>query len=249
MRARKGRFSSVVNHDVFSWGKPFLFGDAMSLRRFVVCFLLVLAAPSAALAEDGVMIGDSLGVGVNWAAKLPSQAKNSVAIYNGWVLEQLRQAPRGATVFMSLGTNDAIGNALNVKKPVETIVATAESQGLKLVWMGPPCVLPAWEAHAKQLDEILAAQLAGTPVQYVSMQDPGLCDRSLRAPDGVHFNMAGYTRMWQKAASAAGFPVVVAAASEHKPVAPASKKTPGKKRHKKKKPVAQPATHTTPAPN
>jgi hypothetical protein len=221
----------------------------MCLRRFVVCFLLVLAAPSAALAENAVIVGDSIGVGVDWAAKLPSQAKNSVAIYNGWVLEQLRQAPRGATVFMSLGTNDAVGGALNVKKPVETIVATAESQGVKLVWMGPPCVLPAWEAHAKQLDEILATQLAGTSVQYVSMQDPGLCDRSLRAPDGVHFNMAGYTRMWQKAASAAGFPVVVVAASEHKAVVPGGKKPRGNKGRKRKGRVAKPAPPAAPAPN
>src|SRR5580698_9486257 len=142
----------------------------MSIRRFVVA-LLLCAAPSLSFAEEGRVIGDSLGVGVDWAAKLPSTAKNSVAIYSGAILDQLRQAKRGETVFMSLGTNDAVGGALDVGKRVQAIVAMADSLGVKLVWMGPPCVLKPWEAYSKKLDEILQGELAGTSVVYVSMQD------------------------------------------------------------------------------
>jgi hypothetical protein len=222
----------------------------MSLRRFLVGFLLVCAAPGAAQADDVRIIGDSIGEGVHLATNLPSPANRfNVAIYTPFIFQQLREMPRGATVFMSLGTNDAVAGALDVEKRVGQIVAAAEAQGVKLYWLGPPCVLKPWETYSKKLDEILAAQLAGASATYVSLQDAGFCDRSLHAPDGVHFTMAGYARMWQKAASAAGIPVVVAAASDHKTVVLAGKKAPGKKRHKKKIHVAAPATPSAPAPN
>ncbi len=223
----------------------------MSSRRFVVCFLLALAAPSTASAADVRIIGDSIGEGVHLATNLPSPANRfNVAIYTPFIFQQLSQMPRGATVFMSLGTNDAVGGAaaLNVQKRVEQIVAAAEAQGVKLYWLGPPCVLKPWETAAKKLDEILAAQLAGGSVTYVSLQDSSFCERSLHAPDGVHFTMAGYARMWQIAASAAGIPLVIAAASEHRTVAHVGKKAPGKKKYKKKMHVATPATPSTPAP-
>jgi hypothetical protein len=117
---------------------------------------------------------------------------------------------------MSLGTNDAVGGALNVKSKVETIVKTADELGVKLVWIGPPCVKPSWDTQSQKLDEILREQLAGTSVTYVSMRSDGLCDRSVRAPDGVHFSMEGYGRMWRKAAEAAGFETAVAQVEEPK---------------------------------
>jgi hypothetical protein len=224
----------------------------MSLRRFLVGLLLVCAAPGAALADDVRIIGDSIGEGVHLATNLPSPANRfNVAIYTPFIFKQLSEMPRGATVFMSLGTNDAVGGAaaLDVQKRVGQIVAAAEAQGVKLYWLGPPCVLKPWETYSKKLDEILAAQLAGGSVTYVSLQDASFCERSLHAPDGVHFTMAGYARMWQKAASAAGIPVVVAAASEHRTVAHIGKKAPGKKKYKKKMHLAAPARPSTPAPN
>jgi len=221
----------------------------MPIRRSVLA-LLLFAAPSLAFAQEGRVIGDSLGVGVDWAAKLPSTAKNSVAIYSGAILDQLREAKRGETVFMSLGTNDAVGGALDVKKRVEAIVAMADQVGVKLVWMGPPCVLKPWESYSKKLDEILQSELAGTSVLYVSMQDATFCDPSVHAAEGVHFSMAGYTRMWQKAAKAAGFPVVVASASAPKTVAPDNRRTPvKKKKHRRKRVAKAPAPQAATAPN
>jgi hypothetical protein len=220
----------------------------MSFRRLLVA-LILLTAPSAAAAERYEFVGDSIGVGVNWAAKAPSQARNSVAIYNGWVLEQLLHSPRGATVFMSLGTNDAVGGALNVKQPVEKIVATAAAQGLRLVWIGPPCVLKPWNDNVKRLDAILREQLHGSGVTYVSMSDTNLCDRSLRAGDGVHFNMAGYTRMWQKAAAAAGVPVVLAAESASEPVAHDVHRATLKRKHRKRQVADRTASPRRSAPN
>ena len=214
----------------------------MSLRRLFLALLLA-AAPGLAHAEAGRVIGDSIGVGIDWAAKLPSTAKNSVAIYSGAILEQLKQAQRGETVFLSLGTNDAVGGALDVQAKVKAIVAMADEIGVKLVWMGPPCVLKPWETHAKHLDEILRQELAGTSVTYVSMQDQTFCDPGLHAAEGVHFTMAGYTRMWQKAAKAVDFPMEVAVASAPKSGAAEVRKPRIRKKHKRKVAAAPTATN------
>jgi hypothetical protein len=180
------------------------------LGRALLALLFSLAFYSFSYASGGEVIGDSIGVGVGWASKLPSRAKISVSIQSGAVLEQLRQAQRGDTVFMSLGTNDAVGGALDVKARVDAIVKTAEAQGIDLVWIGPPCVFKSWDDSSKKLDAILADELQGTSVKYVSMRGDGICDHSVRAGDGVHFSMEGYSRLWQRAASAAGFSAQVA---------------------------------------
>ena len=145
-------------------------GPACRSERLLVAIALALV-PSLREAASGRVIGDSIGVGVSWAAKLPSTAKNSVAIYSGAIMEQLRQAKKGETVFLSLGTNDAVGGALDVKAKVAAIVAEADQLGVKLVWIGPPCVLKPWEQYSRKLDGILSRELAGTSATYVSMQD------------------------------------------------------------------------------
>jgi hypothetical protein len=205
------------------------------LVRALLALLFSLAFLSFSYASGGVVIGDSLGVGVGWASKLPSRAKISVSIQSGAILEQLRQAQRGDTVFMSLGTNDAVGGALNVKSRVDAIVETAEAQGIKLVWIGPPCVFKPWDDSSKKLDGILAEELTGTSVTYVSMRGDGICDHSVRAGDGVHFSMEGYSRMWRRAASAAGFSVQVAKLDEGSSGIEAPKAGHPKRRHHAKK--------------
>ena len=187
----------------------------MSIRNLIIALTLLLI-PASAEAESGRVIGDSIGVGVYWGAKgasnVVSTAKNSVSIYSGAIMEQLSQAKEGETVFLSLGTNDAVGGVVDVKAKVAAIVAEANKLGVKLVWIGPPCVLKPWEKYSKELDGLLAAQLEGKAT-YVSTQTEEFCSPNLHAGEGVHFTMAGYTRMWQKAAAAAGFSSAVAVAS------------------------------------
>ena len=210
----------------------------MSFCSLALGAALVCALPTAAMAEYAV-IGDSLGVGVNWAAKFRlSLARNSVAIHGGAILEQIRQLPPGTTAFMSLGTNDAVGGAVDVRKPVQDILAVAAQRAVKLVWLGPPCVFKSWDKYAKQLDAKLRDQLKGTSVKYVSMQDADICNPSLRGKEGVHFTMAGYTVMWRKAAAAAGFPVAVAANDNPTLLKDNQKKKPSPKRHRKRRPPA-----------
>jgi hypothetical protein len=218
----------------------------MSLRNLAVGAALLTALPSVAMAQKAEIIGDSLGVGVSWAAKFPSLAKNSIAIHGPLILEQIHQLPHGTTAFMSLGTNDAVGGAVDIKKPVQDILAAVKAQDVKLVWLGPPCVFKPWDASAIKLDANLRQELEGTGVVYVSMRGADICARSLRGAEGVHFNMAGYTVMWQKAAAAAGFPVVTAvAANQGQPVIRESKKKrPVRHRHRKNNPSAP----TAPAP-
>lgn len=160
-------------------------------------------ASAASAAADAIVIGDSLGVGVSMASGLTRLAKNSVAIRGGGVLGQLNQAAPGSVVFMSLGTNDAVGRVDGLEGDIGRIIRAAS--GVKLVWIGPPCVSKSWDTNAQKLDGIIRAQTSGTPVVYVSMRDASMCDRSVRAGDGVHFTMSGYGMMWAKARTIAGY--------------------------------------------
>lgn len=203
----------------------------MRFRGFVTALALAVV-PAAAHTEDVHVIGDSIGEGLHLATGIPSPANRfNVAIYTGKALEQLKGIPRGATVVMSLGTNDAVAGLTDQTAKVQALAAAAEAQGVKLVWVGPPCVLTKWEDHARALDANLAATLKDTAVTYVSAQDPEFCAASLHAGDGVHFTMAGYGRLWQKAATVAGIPVVVASAAAPHPGAAMSVKPHKKHRH------------------
>ncbi len=189
----------------------------MCLRRIAVLLLLAGGAPAAARAEEVRIIGDSIGEGLHLASSVPSPANRfNVAIYTPKIFEQIREMPRGANVVMSLGTNDAVAGLDEQQQRIGQIVAAAREQGIKLTWLGPPCVRTAWEVHSEKLDKVIAATLAETPVAYVSAQTPEFCASGLHAGDGVHFTMAGYRLLWQKAASAAGIPFLEAAASDHK---------------------------------
>lgn len=176
-------------------------------RRWVAT--LVATALGAALtpspaAADALVIGDSLGVGVSMVSGLKRLARNSVAIRGGGILAQIEQAPPRSTVFMSLGTNDAVGRVEGLDAEIGQIVAAARRGDVKLVWIGPPCVTKDWDSRAAKLDGILRARTAGTAVTYVGTRDASLCSPALRAKDGVHFTARGYGLIWAKAAAAAG---------------------------------------------
>ncbi len=148
--------------------------------------------------------GDSLGVGVGWAAKAPSVAKESVRITSKLSVSQIEHVPEGSTLFLSLGTNDAVGGVLKVQSSVSAILGAAAERNIRVVWLGPPCVFKTWDDSAKALDGVLAGIMAQAGVTYVSMRDAALCVRSLRAGDGVHFTMKGYRMMWDRAIAASG---------------------------------------------
>lgn len=178
--------------------------------RFVIVAALAglfFAGAAPVHAANEIVSGDSLGVGIAMASGFENRAANSVSIRAGSAVEQLRKIRPGSTVFMSLGTNDAVGSIKGLDKGIDRIVQTAKASRLKLIWIGPPCVNKAWDSRAVELDGILRARLTGSGITYVSMRDPSLCSPSVRASDGVHFNMEGYRSMWSKAAAASGYQV------------------------------------------
>jgi hypothetical protein len=178
-------------------------------------------SPAPVYAANEVVAGDSLGVGIAMASGFENRAANSVSIRAGSAVEQLRKVRPGSTVFMSLGTNDAVGSIKGLEKGIDLIVKTAETSRLKLIWIGPPCVIKPWDKNAAELDGILKQRLAGSGVKYVSMRDSSLCSPSIRGKDGVHFNMEGYRNIWSKTAAATGYQVAS--------VSPEAKRTPQKK--------------------
>jgi hypothetical protein len=177
------------------------------------------AAPAqAATPAATYVLGDSLGEGVAEVAQKNGQAKGlakiSVHIRGPKALAQIAQTPPGSTAFLVLGTNDAEGSIARLDKSIDGIVQAAATKGIRLVWLGPPCVCKPWDTRAHELDVMLRNRLASTPVRYVSMRDEQMCSGAFHEPDGVHLKMKGYVHMWQKASIAAGFAVASAGPSD-----------------------------------
>ena len=203
------------------------------ILRSLLAGLMVTAAPALASPNEVRIIGDSIGEGLHLASGAPSPANRyNVAIYTRKALDQLKSAPRGSVVVLSLGTNDAVAGLVEQKDKVAELAAAAAAQGVKLIWVGPPCVRTSWQVHSKALDANLARELQDSSVTYVSAQDEEFCAASMHAGDGVHFTMAGYSRIWQKAATVAGIPVTVASSAE--PKAGSSHAHPKTSHHKRK---------------
>jgi hypothetical protein len=174
-----------------------------TLRTLGLGLLAMLPALSPASASIYVA-GDSLGVGVHLASRAPSVATESVRIMSKAPISQIASVPEGSTLFLSLGTNDAVGGVPKVQKSVDAILSAAAARNIRVIWLGPPCVFQTWDDSARALDTVLAGIMAQEGVTYVSMRDDALCARSLRAGDGVHFTMKGYRMMWDRAIAASG---------------------------------------------
>jgi len=196
----------------------------ITLAAVTVALLAALGSPAQANGE--LILGDSLGVGVKAASGHPGTAKLSVFIRNDQALSQINNVPPGATAFLVLGTNDSAGSVKGLEKFIDNIVQAADKRGIKLVWIGPPCVRKSWDKNSKELDAILAARLEKTSVKYVSIRDETLCSGAYQGAEGVHMNMQGYAYMWHKARVAAGLPdsedspIKIASAKPRKRVKP-----------------------------
>jgi hypothetical protein len=178
----------------------------MGIRLPALVGLLCLLGPmSVAHGATGIVLGDSLGVDLAQVAHLKNFAQISVHIRGPKAVDQIRRAPTGTTAFVVLGTNDANGSIAHLEKSIDDVLNAAEKKGIKLVWIGPPCVQTSWDSRARELDRILAARLAPRGVQYVPMRDPAFCNGGFHARDGVHLKTKGTAYMWDKARRMAGF--------------------------------------------
>jgi len=209
----------------------------------ITSFCRMLAAAAAlqvvstfpAHASGAIVLGDSIGVGISMAGGIPRLAHNGVGIRSSDAVSQIRRAPKGSVAILSLGTNDAVGSIAGVEQGIDRIVSAAQETGNRVVWVGPPCVLKAWNGNVQRLDQILRSRLSGRAgVSYVSIADQALCNASLKAGDGIHFTMRGYGMLWSRARQAAGLPETAAPAETRS--APAAKPRGGKP---SKRPAAQ----------
>lgn len=176
----------------------------------VVTWCAAVAAVSVlagqAQATEGVVLGDSHGLGIGRASGLQNFSRISIHIRGPKILDQIRHAPSGSIGFLVLGTNDANGSIARLDKSIDDILQAADAKRMKLVWIGPPCVKVSWDNRARELDGVLRAKLAARGVRYVSIRDEEFCNGGLHSRDGVHLTTRGYAFMWEKARLAANFP-------------------------------------------
>lgn len=164
---------------------------------------LAAFACGPASAAPGLVLGDSIGVGMSLASGVKRLAHNSVTIGREDILGQIAEVPAGTVAFISLGTNDAVGSIKGVSARVDKVIAAVEAAGVTAVWIGPACVIQPWNTTVSELDAALSKKLSGH-MPYVSIADEGFCDAAIRGKDGVHFKMPGYRRIWTLARAAAG---------------------------------------------
>jgi hypothetical protein len=195
---------------------------------------LSIFSNSPAYSAPGIVLGDSIGVGVSMASGLRRLARNSVSIRSSNAIAQIRRAPRDVIAFLSLGTNDAVGSIAGVSGGIDRIIDAADRAGIHLVWIGPPCVLKPWNRNVEKLDAVLKQKLAGR-VTYVSIADQQICNRNLRAADGVHFTMGGYEILWARARAAAGAPIDAKVAAADPTLQEHPKKHLTRRSHQKKR--------------
>jgi hypothetical protein len=184
------------------------------------------ALSSGSAVAEGLVLGDSLGVGVAQASGLKGLARISVHIRGPRALLQINSAPTGSTAFVVLGSNDAEGSIAGLDKSIDAIVQAAEKRGVKLVWLGPPCVRKPWNDRVRELDAMLERRFAQSAVKYVSMRDDKICSGAFQTGDGVHLTPKGYAYMWDKARAASGFASAATDAAPRPATAGASEPAP-----------------------
>lgn len=178
----------------------------MRLVGLAVLAIVLSALPDHGVAATtGVVLGDSLGVGVALASGLRGLAHDSVHIRGQRALEQINAAPAGSTAFVVLGSNDAEEGIKGLDPSIDAFVQAAARRDIRLVWLGPTCARKPWNTRVYELDQVLQQRFAGSPVTYVSMLDETICSGTFFEPDGVHLTQKGYAYMWEKARAVAGF--------------------------------------------
>lgn len=171
-----------------------------SLSRKIagLSLLVMVATADKAAADQGFFIGDSIAAATAQTLGIGGVARHSVSLRRKTIQEHFQRIPKGAVALMSLGLNDAAIPVKAMHKDIEQVIAGAMATGERVVWIGPPCVMKKWDNRAAEMDAYLAARLATTTIQYVSLRDSQICQRTMRSSDGEHFTIAGYRYVWQK---------------------------------------------------
>lgn len=182
---------------------------------FALCFLLIKGEETAIdqrrakTCQTILLVGDSLAVGL--APRLQTLTTNTASnlIAEGIVgtntcqwkekIFFLIERYKPGTVFISLGTNDAVleslgpGWAQKNADCYEKTYADAASKGAKVIWILPPKLPQKLEDGRKKVVEQILKISDANYDSYV-LQIP-------RAPDGIHMSPQGYAewanKMWE----------------------------------------------------
>ncbi|MGE0604582.1 MAG: hypothetical protein AB7O46_12435 [Xanthobacteraceae bacterium] len=154
-----------------------------------IAILIFPASVRYAKADNLYVAGDSHGVALAQVAGLTSVAKNGAHTRD--VPAQLLRLPRGATVFLFTGTNDAAARLAGFRAAVSAVLATAKERNQNLIWIGP-VRSPAywWDSYSDQADTFLALAVPN----YVSMR---AIDFTADERSGFHLTPKGYARLWR----------------------------------------------------
>ena len=138
--------------------------------------------------------GDSIGVGVGTAAGGVKLAQSGLKFTDPSVLQQLAKVPKGSTVELHGGTNDAVAGIKDpdvYREQMKRIAELAKANGITVNVNGPPKTRKNWDANAQATDSAMAAAAQEHGVSYRSLRQYTPSDKS----DGVHFDNNGYQAM------------------------------------------------------
>ena len=128
-----------------------------------------------AAASEGVVLGDSIGLGIADAAGLKGFARVSLSLRKPNLEPDLAKVPLDGVVILSLGTNDAEDPVQQLDRFIEKVIDAAVASKRRIVWLGPPCLFQRRRDTAAEIDAYLKERLAKTPIQYVSLHDGWIC--------------------------------------------------------------------------
>lgn len=164
------------------------------LRRSFLTGLFSLALISPTFASDRPVwiIGDSIGVGLALVSGHKSAAVvGTFASNTKEMLKQIAKVPSGASVVISLGTNDAYGSGKISKAKIDAILNALKAKNCQYLWVGPPD-LPHKTVASIRLDTYLSS----TVPNYLDIYFTSKALSKYRASDGIHFSAEGYRKLW-----------------------------------------------------
>jgi len=138
--------------------------------------------------------GDSIGVGVGTQAGGIKLAQSGLKFTDPSILQQLAKVPKGSTVELHGGTNDAVAGITDpdvYREQMKRIAELAKANGITVNVNGPPKTKKNWDPNAEAADSAMAAAAQEHGVSYRSLRQYTPPDKS----DGVHFDNKGYQAM------------------------------------------------------
>jgi lysophospholipase L1-like esterase len=146
--------------------------------------------------------GDSIGQGVGQSNRLQSVAQQGMSFTDPRMAQQLKNIPKGATVQLYAGTNDAAGGRLDPKEyeaRMAELKQIAEERGLNVSIHGPhQSTNKKWGQNVGTVNQMLGDTARNSGFKYVDNSSV-----AADAPDGVHMSNKAYQELYNRSLPAA----------------------------------------------